>query len=165
MGDIASGTETELPEGGDVGKDAASATRLSSKKRLLENILSLVFLQGANYILPLITVPYLTRVLNPDGIGLIASAQSFIQYFVVLSDYGFNLTATRRIAIHRDDPEKVSAIFSSVMFVKLCLLLVSFLIVSTVALTVPKFKETSGTTGSLVLLSEFNGSRRSWTRA
>ncbi len=81
-------------------------------KRITENILSLFSLQGFNYILPLITFPYLTRVLGPDKYGLVVFALAFMGYFQILTDYGFNLSATREVSIHRSDDTKISQIFS-----------------------------------------------------
>ncbi|MFU0783660.1 MAG: putative O-antigen transporter [Thermoanaerobacterium thermosaccharolyticum] len=109
-------------------------------RRLITNIFSLSFLQIANYVLPLITVPYLVRVLGPNKYGLISFAQAFIQYFILLTDYGFNLSATRKISIYREDEEKVSEIFSSVFFIKICLLIISFLIMMTVITFITKFR-------------------------
>ncbi|MGA8298128.1 MAG: oligosaccharide flippase family protein [Terriglobales bacterium] len=55
----------------------------------MRNILWLFSLQGLNYLVPLAVLPYLVRVLGIERYGLIAFAQSFAQYFVVLTDYGF----------------------------------------------------------------------------
>lgn len=98
------------------------------KKRLLENFLSLSVLQIFSYILPLITLPYLVRVLGVDRYGLVIFAQSIIVFFNIIVDYGFSLSATREIAVNRENKEKVTEIYSSVMIIKVFLLVLSFFV-------------------------------------
>jgi len=111
------------------------------RKRFLENFLSLSILQGANYLLPLIAFPYLVRVLGPDKFGLIAFAYAFIQYFVLLTDFGFNISAVREISVNRESKEKLSEIFSSVMTIKFSIMILSFALLSVVIFTFNKFQD------------------------
>jgi PST family polysaccharide transporter len=101
---------------------------IRQEKKLLSNIFSLAVLQGANYILPLITLPYLVITLGVEKFGILAFAQAIITYFNILIDYGFNLSATRSIATHSENTNYISSIFSSVMLIKTFLLFCSFLI-------------------------------------
>lgn len=116
------------------------ATSTPEKKVVVGNFFSLSFLQAADYILPLITLPYLVRVLGPAKFGLIAFAQAFVQYFVILTDYGFHMSATREISVNREDKKEIAKIFSSVLFIKLCFLAISFLILIGLVSSVPKFR-------------------------
>ena len=113
---------------------------VKERKIVLENAISLSTLQGINYILPLIILPYLIRVIGPEKFGLIAFAQAFVQYFMILTDYGFSVLATREISLCRGQKDRLSAIFSSVMTVKIILTIVSFLILFFTVSFIPKFK-------------------------
>ncbi|MBB6176102.1 PST family polysaccharide transporter [Anoxybacillus tengchongensis] len=114
---------------------------MSDKKRLFENFLSLATLQGLNYILPLLTLPYLVRVLGPENYGLVAFAQSFVQFFVIFVDYGFNLSATNQIAVYRENREKVQRIFSTVITIKVFFTVISFVVLCLLVFLLPKFAE------------------------
>jgi PST family polysaccharide transporter len=70
----------------------------------------------------------LVRVLGPEKYGLINFAAAFTGYFIILTDYGFNLSATQEISVNRDDKQKVSEIFSSVITSKLLLYFISTIV-------------------------------------
>jgi PST family polysaccharide transporter len=111
------------------------------KTRLITNFCSLFSVEAANYIFPLITLPYLVRVLGPEKFGLVAFAQAFVQYFMMLTDYGFNLSATRNISINREDLKKVSVIFSAVSMIKLMLVGISSIVLVALVILIPKFQD------------------------
>lgn len=98
------------------------------KKVIFSNFIALSFLQLANLMLPVISLPYLVKTLGPEKFGLLMFAQAVMIYFTLLTDYGFNFTATREISINKNNNQKIIDIFSSVITVKLLLLLLSFLI-------------------------------------
>ncbi|AAB84853.1 O-antigen transporter [Methanothermobacter thermautotrophicus str. Delta H] len=112
----------------------------SEHRRVLDNIISLTGIQLVQYLLPLITFPYLTRVLGPANFGKVAFAVAFITYFQILTDYGFNFSATREISIHRDDTERVSLIYSSVMVTKTILLAVTFMAMLVTVFLIDRFR-------------------------
>lgn len=109
--------------------------------KLTKNFIFLFLMQMANLLLPLISLPYLSRVLQPEGFGLIVFAQSFIQYFVILTDFGFNLSATRQVSIYREDPEKLKQIFNSVLIIKLALVIISFVVLVSIVMLNHSFSE------------------------
>ncbi len=110
------------------------------RHRLVKNTAALFIVQVSSYVAPLLVLPYLSRVLSVEHFGLIAFATSFNWYFITLVEYGFNLTATRRIAIYRDDPAKVSHIFSSVMAAKALLTVLGFVLMIVIVMATPKLR-------------------------
>ena len=90
-------------------------------KVLVKNFAYLSLLQIIGYVFPLITIPYLARVIGVDGYGKIAFAFSVIVYFQTFVDWGFSYTAVRDIAKNKENREIVSKIFSNVLFSKILL--------------------------------------------
>ncbi|MCJ7648704.1 MAG: flippase [Candidatus Lokiarchaeota archaeon] len=99
-----------------------------SYKTLIQNFFSLSALQFFNYLFPLITLPYVVRVLGPEKYGLVNFAAAFVGYFVTISDYGFNLSAIRQISVNRDDQNEINKVFISVISSKILLGILSFVI-------------------------------------
>ncbi|AAB84873.1 O-antigen transporter [Methanothermobacter thermautotrophicus str. Delta H] len=120
-------------------RDLMGLIRSEEYRVLAENFLSLSTLQVLVYIIPFITLPYLTRVLGVYNYGLVNFAIAFNTYFIIITDYGFNLSAVREISVNREDPHRVSEIFSSVMLIKGILATLSFCILLLVILNIPRF--------------------------
>lgn len=110
--------------------------------RIKINIISLFLIQGANYLLPLITIPFLIRILGVKGFGVLAFTAAVAQIFVVLTEFGFNLTATREISINRANPERLNEIISGVFVLKGLLLLLSAFVLFCILLVVDSNIET-----------------------
>lgn len=102
---------------------------MDKRNAILENVLSLYVVQAFNYVLPLLLFPYLVRVLGIEVFGTVILVQAVMNYFYILTDYGFNLSATQRVSLCRDDILELSQVFSSVVFVKICLALLSAVII------------------------------------
>lgn len=112
----------------------------STSKKLFKNFSSLVIVQLANYVLPLIVLPYLTRVIGVEKFGTVAFAQAIIMYFSMLTNFGFNLYGPREISISRGDTKKVTQIFWNIMYSKILLCIVSGLILTLLIIFVPKIR-------------------------
>jgi len=85
---------------------------------LSKNIAALYALQFASYVIPLLLLPWLTRTLGPAGFGRLSFSVAVMSYFLLLSDYGFNLSATRSVAVHRNEPGERSRIFWNTLAAK-----------------------------------------------
>jgi PST family polysaccharide transporter len=93
--------------------------------QLRANIFALSVLQFSNYLVPLIVLPYLVRVLGPESYGLTTFTQAFIAHFILIVDFGFNLSGTKQISINRNDPKALREDVSTIFFLRLILLSLS----------------------------------------
>jgi len=121
-------------------KKTYSMAEPEERQSVLHNFAFLSAVQVITYLMPILMLPYLFRVIGPDKFGLLAFAQAFIQYFMILTDYGFNVSATREISLHHEDTHAVHRIFYSVMTIKVVLVLISAILLAAAVHFIPKFE-------------------------
>lgn len=108
--------------------------------RLRHNIAALGAVQVSNYLIPFITLPYLTRVLGPVMFGKVAFAQVVMTYFVMLVDYGFSWSATRKIAANRADRAFISRTFAGTWVAQWMLVAIAALCAAALVMFSPRLK-------------------------
>lgn len=110
-------------------------------KSLVSNFNYLSLLQVFNLIFPLITYPYLIRVLGKDLYGIVVFSNAIIAYLSVFINFGFEISEVKEISIYRDDRKKVSEIVSAVLSAKTVFALISILLLSFVLMIIPEFNK------------------------
>jgi len=93
-----------------------------------ENIISLYLLRILNQVIPLLSMPYLVRVLGADSFGGLVFVTAIMGYLLLVADYGFNLTATRDISKSIGDTPSISKIYGAVLSAKTLILCIQLLV-------------------------------------
>ena len=108
------------------------------------NILANIVRVALGFIFPLITFPYVSRVLGPAGIGQANFAGSIVAYFVNFSTLGIPLYGTREVAKCKDRPEDLQAVVLELMGINLVSTVVAYALLWGLVAAVPRFREVSG---------------------
>ncbi|WP_299030473.1 flippase [uncultured Thermanaerothrix sp.] len=120
--------------------DAYRTVREGLRGGLASNAAWLYAVHFANYLVPLVMVPYVARVLGPRAWGLVAFTQAFGQYFILIVEYGFNLSATREIARCRGSLERRADLLAGVLGAKVVLAFLGLVVAFVVSHWVPIFR-------------------------
>ena len=114
---------------------------LTNNKTILTNFSYLTILQVFVLLFPLITYPYLLRVVGLELWGIVVFAQTIISYISLIINFGFNVTGAKDIASNRNNNNLISEIVSSIYINKIIIWIVCFSIYITVISIVPFFRE------------------------
>lgn len=95
--------------------------------QLIKNYLYNVFYQLFILIVPLITMPYISRVLGPTGSGINYLTSANTQYFILLGSLGITLYGNRQIAYLRDNKQRVSQAFWEIFLLRCLTTLVALI--------------------------------------
>jgi PST family polysaccharide transporter len=102
--------------------------------------MALGILQGTNFLLPVLVMPFVIKKIGADGYGVVAVAQGIMLLLVTVSEYGFNVTATRALALHRHDVSKNARLFFTVLAAKMVICMVLFGVLFLLITLVPFFR-------------------------
>ena len=95
--------------------------KVARNKTVLANFSYLSILQVFTILFPLLTYPYLLRVIGLELYGVIVFAQSIIIYISLVINFGFNMSSAKEVAIHKEDKDKLSRIVSTTYISKFIL--------------------------------------------
>lgn len=96
-----------------------------SKKNIAKNYLYNLGYQILALVLPLITTPYLSRVLGAENIGIYSYTLSITTYFILFGSLGVSMYGQREIAYVQDDLKKRSCTFFEIFIMKCITLSIS----------------------------------------
>ena len=91
----------------------------------------------AGYVFPLLTFPYVTRVLGAEGIGNYDFSVSIVNYFIVFSCLGIDTIGIREIAKAKDNRDEMSRIYSNLILMNLITTVISIIVLVILTFFIP----------------------------
>lgn len=116
-----------MDKAGSLPRILGKAGWMARAPRLGRNLFAMIAWQVGNYLVPLATFPYLTRMLGPTNFGVLGYASAIAVYGVLWTDWGFNLSGPHAIVECRGNKAAINELIWSVIFAKALLCLVSLL--------------------------------------
>ena len=105
-----------------------------------KNFLYSSILTTANYLFPLLTYPYVSRVLGVTNIGICNFVDSIIHYFILVSMMGINIVGIREIAKSKNNQEQLNQTFSGLFWLNTITTSIALVILVVVAVTVEQLR-------------------------
>lgn len=113
----------------------------SDTGKLAKNTTMLYVMNITKIVLPLITLPYLTRVLSKDSYGVVSYVKAVMQYMQMMVDFGFILSATKDVVNVREDKKKLEEVVGDTLLAKLMLVCASFVVLLIMIAAIPLLRE------------------------
>lgn len=110
-----------------------------NQKSLKINFIMNAILTMSSFIFPLITFPYVSRILLPEGTGKVTFATSVITYFAMIAQLGIPTYGIRACAKVRDNKEELSKTVHEIFLINLIMTIVAYVLVGISIVTVPRF--------------------------
>lgn len=113
---------------------------IKNHKTVIENFSYMTVLQFFILLYPLITYPYLVRVLGAELYGNVLTAQMLASYAAIFVDFGSNYVCTKHVSKERGDKNKLSIIFSNVLAARFCAFIIAFILYSLIVYSIKDYR-------------------------
>lgn len=107
--------------------------KINALYNVVRKLLTLLF--------PLITFPYASRILLPEGIGKVSFASSFIDYFIIIATLGISTYGIRETAKVRDDREQLSKVSKEILTINIISTTTAYLLLFIALFCIPKLAD------------------------
>lgn len=114
---------------------------MAEKKSLKLNFIMNAMLTMSSFIFPLITFPYVSRVLGPTGYGKVSFATALIAYFLIFAQLGIPTYGVRACAKVRDDKRLLTKTAHELLIINLVMSALSYAVLFLALIFVPKLRE------------------------
>lgn len=114
---------------------------MQKQQSLKKNFFMNAILTMSNFIFPLITFPYVSRVLLPAGTGKVSFATSLISYFSLFAQLGIPTYGIRTCAKVRDNREELTRTAHELLFINLIMCVISYFALALALISVPRLRE------------------------
>lgn len=114
---------------------------MEKKKSISYNFVMNVILTISSFIFPLITFPYVSRIVSPEGIGKISFATSIVNYFLIIAQLGIPTYGIRACAKVRDNREELNKTVKEIFYISMIMCVIAYALLGASIILVPKFRE------------------------
>ena len=135
---------------------------IRNNKRIFSNFSYLAVLEIFSLVAPLITYPYLVKVLGKNLYGWVITAQITSSYAIILIDFGFRRVSAKYVAASKDNHLELSRIVSTVVIMRVILWLITLFLYVAIISLIPSYRDqwilfivSYGLTLSSALLPDF----------
>lgn len=112
-------------------------SRSLESKTIAKNTTMLYIMNITKIVLPLVTLPYLTRVLSKECYGTVSYVKAIMQYMQVVVDFGFLLSATKDVVNSKGDKTELENVVGNTLLAKLLLVMAALAVLSVMIVLVP----------------------------
>lgn len=102
-----------------------SIDMLVDEDSIKRNTLLGIFIALSRYVFPIVTYPYITRVLHPEGLGLVSFIASFATYFILVAQLGMPIYGLRSCAFVKNNRKRLNRLVGELFLVHVLLVLVT----------------------------------------